>query len=106
MLNRLNRDSKYKITRFIVILLFMLSVAQNVDFYLKYQRLQELYVESIANVNIKPAQAESQEYKNLNIEVAKDINKKASDLNTKGIIGDNELSAVTESAFNQTIASP
>lgn len=89
----------------------MLSVAQNVDFYLKYQRIQELYIEATAKVNIKNTQAiESKgfnkEYQSLNQEILKDINKKAGDLNMKGIINNSDLGVITESAFNQTIANP
>ena len=107
MLNRLSKDNKYKITRFIVILLFMLSVAQNVDFYLKYQRIQELYIETTTKVNIKNTHAaDNKEYQSLNQEVLKDINKKAGGLNMKGIINNSDLGAITESAFNQIIANP
>lgn len=80
----------------------MLSIAQNVDFYLKYNRLQELYIESLTTAEktsietelkgkvLKLPQAEqaeqlkargiNKEFQSLNNEVLKDLENKASHL--------------------------
>ncbi len=98
-LQDLRNNKLYKITRFIVILLFMLSIAQNVNLWLKYNRLQELYIESISTAGktdietkfeskvLKIPQAEqaeqaeargiNKEFQNLNSEILKDLENKA-----------------------------
>lgn len=104
----MEKNKKLQITRFVIILLFMLSLAQNVNFYLKYQRLQELYIEAISSANLKDkprhdSKGFNKEYQNLNIEILRDINKKAGELSQKGIITDSELENTTEKALKQTI---
>ena len=47
-LQDLRNNKYYKIIRFVVILLFMLSIAQNVNLWLKYNRLQDVYIDTIA----------------------------------------------------------
>lgn len=47
-LQDLRNNKRYKIIRFVVILLFMISIAQNVDLWLKYNRLQDVYIDTIA----------------------------------------------------------
>ena len=96
---------RYKIIRFTFILILMLSIAQNVDLYLKYNRLQELYIETITTPKqtsietelkgkiLKIPQAEqaeqaerlkargiNKEFQNLNNEVLKDLENKANHL--------------------------
>lgn len=99
---------KCKVWNFILILLFALSIAENINYFLKYQRIQELYIEALSNVIIKDAPREdsngiNKEYQNLNMEILKDVNKKAGDLSQKEIITDEELGNITESAIKQTL---
>ena len=114
-LQDLRNNKRYKIIRFVVILLFMVSIAQNVALWLKYNRLQEIYIESITtskktNIKteleskvLKTPQAEqaeqaersiNKEFQNLNSEVLKDLENKAHHLKKIKLLenGDTEAS--------------
>lgn len=101
----IDRSVKYKIFRAVFILLLVVSVAKNVELWLKYERLQESYIDSLARytnwdknyilevlknsmsaakknmsgeIEIVPHKERSlnKEYENINKEIEKDIEQK------------------------------
>ena len=56
-LNEQRNNTKYKIIRFTIILIMVLSVALNIQYMLKYDKLQDLYLQCAEGKVVSEAEA-------------------------------------------------